>query len=65
MRSEPHDGTLFVDKCQINLIMVNYGDIFLGKYWVIDCIKRLVSRLWVGPTRGRAIRPPVKKPRRA
>ena len=65
MRSKSHDGTLFIDKCQINVIMVNYGDIFLGKYWVVGCIKRFVFRFSSGLTRGRAIRPPVKKPRRS
>ena len=51
----------FLAFVKINVIMVNYGDIFLGKYWVFSCISRFISRIRVVSTRGRAIRPALKK----
>ena len=64
MRSEPHDGTLIVDNCQINLIMVNYGCYSMDNYWVISRIIAVLRRFSGGLTRGRAIRPAVKRRKR-
>lgn len=61
MRSEPHDGAIIVDKSQINGKVVNYGYDFMGYNWIIRCFKLVLRRFSSGPTRGRAIRPALKR----